>query len=346
MGLRSSLLRLLGRTPVRQEGQRRHRGPATHVIILDGTLSTLEPGCETNAGLLYKLLDEIGRTANLTVYYEAGLQWRNWGETPAVAMGRGLNQQIRRAYGVLASRYREGDKIILAGYSRGAFAVRSLAGIIDTVGLIRDTDANVRNIRTAYQHYRQGGTSAAADAFRRRFCHWSVEIEAVAVWETVKALGVRLPILWRWAEPAHAFHNHALGRSIRHGFHALALDETREAYAPVLWTARPGSTVEQVWFRGNHSDVGGQLGGRERCRPLSNIPLVWMLERLESCGVPLPEGWVARFPCDVTAPSTGSWTGWGRLFLMRRKRLVGSDPSESVHVTARVDAPAAAVTGT
>ncbi len=334
MGLRSALLRLLGRSPIHGEGQPRRRGAATHVIILDGTLSTLEDGCETNAGLLYKLLNEVGFSANLTVYYEAGLQWRNWSQTWEVATGKGINSQIQRAYGVLASRYREGDTIVLAGYSRGAYAVRSLAGMIDTVGLVRDTDATVRAIRTAYQHYRAGGTSPAADAFRRQYCHWSVEIEAVAVWDTVKSLGNRLPLFWRWADEVNAFHNHDLGRSIRHGFHALALDETREVYAPVLWTSRPRSRIEQVWFRGTHSDIGGQLSGRHECRPLSNIPLVWMLDRLEGCGLPLPEGWRARFPCDPDAPSTGLWTGWGKLFLLRKPRVVGQDPSERIHETA------------
>lgn len=348
MGLRDGFLRLLGRAPVRQERPRRHRGPATHVIILDGTLSTLEPGHETNAGLLYKLLDEAGRSANLTVYYEAGIQWRSWPDIVDVAMGRGINRQIQRAYGVLASRYREGDRIVLAGYSRGAYAVRSLAGMIDRVGLVRAHDANERNIRTAYRHYRAGGGSEAADAFRRLFCHWAVEVEAVAVWDTVKSLGLRLPLLWRWANASHAFHNHELGRTILHGFHALALDETREAYAPVLWSARPGSRIEQVWFRGSHGDVGGQLGGRLECRPLANIPLVWMLERLEECGLPLPGDWRARFPCDAAAPSTGTWAGWAKLFLLRRRRrpLVFDPASESLHPSAAPPAAPAPVAGT
>lgn len=331
VGLRDRLLRLIGRAPVQQDGQPRHRGPATHVIILDGTMSSLQDGCETNAGLLFKLLRDVGQSANLTVHYEAGLQWRDWGQTWDVATGRGINRQIRRAYGVLASRYREGDRIMLAGYSRGAYAVRSLAGMIDSVGLVQANAANVRVIRTAYRHYRAGATSSHADAFRRRYCHWSVEIEAVGVWDTVKSLGLRLPVLWRWADRTHAFHNHALGRTIRHGFHALARDETREAYRPILWTSRPGSRIEQVWFRGTHADIGGQLNGRTASRPLANIPLVWMLERLEMCDLPLPAGWRDRFPCDPEAPSVGPWAGWAKLFLLRRARVVGQDPSERLH---------------
>lgn len=153
----------------------------------------------------------------------------------------------------------------------------------------------------------------------------------VGVWDTVKALGVPLPLLW--SRSPHAFHSHALGHSIRHGFHALALHETRLAYAPELWECPPdrAGTVEQVWFNGAHGDVGGQLGGFHAARPLANIPLVWMLERAESCGLPLPAGWHGRFPCDADAPHVGTWRGWKRMFILRRRRRVGRDLSERLH---------------
>lgn len=335
MGFRDWFLGLVGRGPTEQDMPRRTRGPALHIIILDGTLSSLEPGHETNAGLTFKLLREAGRRANLTVYYEAGIQWRDWKGTPDVMLGRGINRQIERAYGVLASRYRPGDKIILIGYSRGAYAVRSLAGVVDLVGLVQADHATQRHMQLAYRHYRAGGKKPAAQAFRRLYCHDQVEIEAVAVWDTVKALGLRLPILWRWAEAQNAFHNHALGHHVRHGFHALALDETREAYAPILWTkpANWPGVMEQVWFRGTHGDVGGQIGDFIAARPLANIPLVWLLERLQSCGLMLPVDWQSRFPRDSTVPSVGTWGGWGKLFLSRRRRIVGRDRSEQLHET-------------
>lgn len=333
MSLLSRIRTLLPRRTHMAAGGVRKRGPATHVVILDGTMSTLKEGCETHAGQLYKLLIEAGTRANLTVYYEPGIQWNDWGATLDVMQGRGINRQIVRAYGVVASRYREGDKIILAGYSRGAYAVRSLAGVIDLVGLVASEHATERNVQLAYRHYRRGGRGAAAEAFAKRKCHAAVEIEAVAVWDTVKALGLRLPILWRWSQVQHAFHSHALGTSIRHGFHALALDETREAYAPVLWACPQGwrGSMEQVWFSGTHGDVGGQLNGYEAARPLANLPLVWMLGRLDACGLPLPDRWEDRFPTNATAPSLGKWRGWSKVFLSRRKRRVGSDSSESVH---------------
>jgi len=344
MRLRNWFKSLIGRRAQSATTSAHQRGPATHVIILDGTMSSLMPGRETHAGLLYKLLDEVGAASNRSVYYEPGIQWSDWGDTLDVMQGRGINSQIKRAYGVLASRYRAGDRIILAGYSRGAYAVRSLAGVIDLVGLVRPDHATERNVQLAYRHYRRGGRGAAAEAFRKRFCHTQVDIEAVAVWDTVKALGLRLPFLWRWSNEEHAFHNHALGRSVKNGFHALAIDERREAYTPVMWACPPGwpGHMEQVWFRGTHGDVGGQIDGIEAARPLANISLVWMLDRLAMCGVPLPEGWAARFAVDPAAPSIGAWRGWSKLFWSRRTRIVGADRSERLHdsVTPAAETPA------
>jgi uncharacterized protein (DUF2235 family) len=312
----------------------RRRGPVDHIIILDGTMSSLIPGRETNAGLTYGLLKEVGKAS---VYYEAGVQWPDWWTTTDVVTGRGINRQIRRAYGYLASRYRPGDRIVLMGYSRGAYAARSLAGVIDRVGLLQALHATERNIRQVYRLYQYDPEGAAARAFAGRYCHDAAPIEMVGVWDTVKALGLRLPLLWRLTEGAHAFHNAALGATIRRGYQALARDETRLAYAPVLWSCPPGweGEVQQVWFRGTHGDIGGQLGGFAPARPLANLPLVWMLERLEACGVLLPAGWRARFPCDSVAPSVGTWRGFGRLFLLRAPRIVGRDRSERLHDSAR-----------
>jgi uncharacterized protein (DUF2235 family) len=304
------------------------------VLILDGTMSSLRPGSETNAGLTYRLLKEAGHAS---LYYEAGLQWTDWRTTPDVALGRGINRQIRRAYGYLASRYRAGDRIFLMGYSRGAYAVRSLAGMIDRVGLLRPNCATERNIRQIYRLYQFTPDGASARIFAAAHCHASAPIEMLGLWDTVRALGLPLPLLWRLTEPEHRFHNHELGTSVRQGYHALAHDETRSAFAPVLWRCSPdwAGKVEQVWFRGAHGDIGGQLGGMDAARPLSNIPLVWMLTKLEACGVTLPEGWRARFPCNPAAPSVGTWMGIGKLFVLRGRRVTGRDPSESLHPSLR-----------
>ncbi|NNE52839.1 MAG: DUF2235 domain-containing protein [Sulfitobacter sp.] len=320
----------MGASPLNND-LRRGGDSVSHVVILDGTLSSLEPLCQTNAARTYMLLQEVG--APLSLYYEPGLQWTDWRSALHVTTGRGINRQIRRAYGYLAARYRPGDRIFLFGYSRGAYAVRSLAGVIDLVGLLRPDRATVGGIAAAYHYYESNTESAAAAAFRTDHCHPDVQIEMIGVWDTVKSLGINAPILWRWTEHLHAFHNHDLGAHIRNGFHALAYDETRVAFSPVLWRCDGGhdGRVEQVWFPGAHGDVGGQLGGFEAARPLSNIPLVWMLERAEQSGLILPKGWQDRYPRDPLAPARGTWRGHGRMLMSRKRRIIGEDPSEEIH---------------
>lgn len=333
MSLRHRLLALLGIQPRTEEGTSRKRGPAIHVVILDGTLSSIKPGDETNAGLAYKLLGEAGRHSNVSVYYEAGLQLREWRDLPAVLTGQGINQQISRAYGALASRFAEGDRIILIGFSRGAFAVRSLAGMIDRIGLLHQRHATERNVRQAFRLYQFGKKPAQKDRFHALYCHDETPIEAIAVWDTVKSLGIRLPVFVQLERAQFAFHSDGLVPSVKNAFQALARDERKEAFKPQIWRRPEGWTghLEQVWFRGTHGDIGGQVGRRTMSRGLSNIPFVWLMGKLEDCGLPLPDGWRDRFPMDPTAPMISNWDGWGKLLLARKRRKVGSDPSERLH---------------
>ncbi len=319
----------------------RERGMVDHIILLDGTFSTLEPGYETNIGLMFKLLTEGGPSAQRSVYYERGLQWEGYRHGWSIIQGHGFDSLIRRAYGWLASHYRPGDRIFLLGYSRGAYAVRSLAGVIDRVGLLKREHATERGVTLTYRHYQNDPGSTASMAFAHRFCHDEVAIEMLGVFDTVKSLGIKWPLLWMLIKDKNGFHNHQLGHSVRHGFHALALNETRNAFAPVLWECPPGweGNIEQVWFRGAHGDVGGQIGDMIAARPLANIPLVWMLERASAVGLGLPEGWRERFPCDPAAPMVGTMRSWGKWFLIRRKRRPLQDISERLHPSVPATVP-------
>ena len=86
-----------------------------------------------------------------------------------------------------------------------------------------------------------------------------------------------------------------------------------------------------MWLRGSHADIGGQVGGFPASRPLANISLVWMLSRAEDCGLPLPPLWRNRFFRDSDAPSVGTWQGWSKFFLRRKRRTIGADRSEQVY---------------
>lgn len=304
----------------------------THVVLVDGTFASLMEGRSSNIGQIYRLLRPL-RGRSLRVRYAAGQQWEAWNSLPDVVMGNGLGGRIRDAYGWLASGYRPGDRIYLLGYSRGAFAIRSLAAMIGRIGLLRPEEATERNIRLIWRAYRdQDGAEQLAE-IRSRLCHARAPIEFLGVFDTVMALGIRLPVLWMLTEPRFRFHDQHLGLDVRRGVQALALSETRAAFQPILWDSagHDPAAITQMWFRGAHADIGGQLLGMDAARPLANIPLVWMLDQAEEMGLPLPRGWRARFPRDVEAPSVGNWRGWGKAFLARSPRVAGIDISEALH---------------
>ncbi len=315
-------------------------GPRNLAFISDGTLSTLRRGAESNAGLLYRQLLEVGPRPNQQFDYDPGIQGAGLLKWFNALTGMGINLSICQGYSFLASRYRPGDRIFLFGYSRGAYAVRSLAGMIGSVGLVRRQSATQRNVRRAFRLYqRNGGTgqSKTRGAFTNLHCHGNVPIVMVGVWDTVKTLGLPYPVLSRLSPMATGFHDHALGHHIGHGYHALAIDEDRTAYAPILWqrSAHWEGRLEQSWFPGAHADVGGDISDRTDARPQTNIALNWMLRRAARHGLTLPEGWQTRFPEDPAAPHIGNRSGIARLYLIRRSRTTGTGDGESLHLSIR-----------
>ena len=301
----------------------------THVILLDGTMSSLREGQETSIGLIFRLLGPS--TAKRTTYYAPGLQWGDWRSNLRVVTGQGLGHQIRQAYGTLASRYEAGDKIYIFGYSRGAFAARSLVGMIHEIGLLHPHAATPRNIQMVWRLYQDKRTS---EVVTNALCQTNVPIQFLGVFDTVSALGLRIPILWKFLPNKYSFHSHHVCPNTRAAFHALALDETRLAYFPECWDLDKipeGAHVEQVWFRGTHGDIGGHLGDAQEVRGLSNIPLSWMLANASEHGLDLPKDWQEHFPCDASAPSLGTWRGLGKFLIFRAKRRVALSEHEWVH---------------
>ncbi len=313
------------------------RPARTHVFIIDGTLSSLDDGDETNAGLLYKLLSETGPIARQTVGYNPGVQADGWMKWIHIAAGSGINYSIMEGYAALASRYEPGDDIMIFGFSRGAYAARSLAGFIGRIGLIRKERATERRIHRAFRYYESAKVSDPARAFTTKYCHPEAPIKVLGVWDTVKALGLPYPILNRLAPMATEFHDHMLSPNTQNAFQALAIDENRTSYAPLPWRIPPNSKahVEQAWFPGAHPDIGGHIMSSPTSRTLSNIPFVWMLEKAEACGLILPHGWRDEFPLNAAAKMHGPYRGSAKLFIARGPRTVGACDSEYIHASVR-----------
>jgi len=311
--------------------------PRNLVFVCDGTLSSIAAGEETNAGRLYRLLEEQGVTSDQFIRYDPGVQGKGWRKWLNAASGIGVNLSICRGYDFLSSHYRPGDRIYLFGYSRGAYAVRSLAGMIGQVGLLRRGYASQRYVRLAFRFYEANSNSPARQAFSRYRCHDGVKIEMLGVWDTVKSLGLPYPLLNRLAPMATEFHDDRLGPHIRHGYHALGIDEDRTSFRPILWnrSADWQGRLEQTWFPGAHGDVGGEVRTVPAARPLANLSLNWMLRRAARCGLQLPDDWPTRFSEDAAAPMMGSHSGIGMFFLFRSRRRVGGADGETIHLSIR-----------
>ena len=313
-------------------------GPGRNLVfICDGTLSSITKGEETNAGLIFRHLLQRGPNDRQILRYDPGVQGTGWRKWVNAASGQGVNASIKAGYAFLARNYRPGDRIFLFGYSRGAYAVRSLAGMIGGIGLVRPEFAGPRYVDLAFRFYEVGSNSPARRHFSAHRCHEGVRIEMLGIWDTVKSLGLPYPLLNRLAPMATEFHDDRLGTHILHGYHALAIDEDRTSYRPILWrrSADWDGRLEQTWFPGAHGDVGGEVRGVPAARPLANLSLNWMLRRAHRHGLLLPDGWQTRFPEDPAAPMYGTRRGIGRVFLLRGRRMVGTGDGETVHLSIR-----------
>jgi uncharacterized protein (DUF2235 family) len=231
--------------------------------------------------------DDDGNTQCL--HYQAGVGTRRGERLLGGGLGVGLSRNVQDCYRFIVGNYEPGDELYFFGFSRGAFTARSTVGLVRNSGILRREHAH--RIKDAYGLYRNprrdsepGGI--AAELFRRSYSHADVEIQFVGVWDTVGALGIpidgfRPPLLSRlWT-----FHDTKLSRSVRHAYHAVAIDERRKPFKPTLWErheqAPAEQKLEQVWFAGVHCDVGG--GYRDPA--LSEIALLWMADKARGCGL-------------------------------------------------------------
>ena len=245
--------------------------------------------------------------------------------------------------------YTPGDRIYVFGFSRGAFAARSLAGFADAVGLLLKGRENKRNVDFAYSLYEHGEDPSQSRL--REFLYEMTGSKApgiegpnvlpiylIALWDTVGALG--LPgRLARFSAPRTEFHQTELPRNVTHARHALALHELRGQFEPLLWFRRHaqnlGQSLEQVWFTGAHADVGG--GYKPGETNWSDTALAWIANEASSLGlrlkpIALPE-WNVRAPIHHQIRGVFSWSGpiKRKVFIERGKLAVETISTYSVH---------------
>ena len=276
------------------------------VVCCDGTGNEYGNN-NTNVVDMY---EPVVRDRDQIAYYDPGVgtfsvfgraMGKNIGVILGQGFGYGLTENIEDAYLYLMDRYELGDKLFLFGFSRGAFTVRALAGMLHKVGLLQKGSNNL--IPYASEVYNTRGNGPIAEGFKRTYCH-ECKPYFIGVWDTVGSLG-----LWYGKQ----FFDDRLNRDVVNAYHAIAIDEKRKKFPVSLWNETelpPGQHVEQVWFAGVHSDVGGSYEERD----LSNITLIWMLEKAEKHGLRLKEGWRDRIVGDPLGPMHESYVGAWKLW--------------------------------
>lgn len=207
-------------------------------------------------------------------------------DSGAVTVGAGLERHIVDGYRYLVDTFSEGDEIYIVGFSRGAYTARSLVGMLRNCGLLKP-GAGTGKILMAYGMYRtrdDGVDSKTAKIFRLKFSR-EVRVKFLGVWDTVGAMGIPLQVAGDLNAKFYGFHDTSLSAIVENAYHAVALDEHRVDYKACLWepTEAHAQTLEQRWFCGAHSDVGGGYASRT----LSDITLQWMQDMAVLSGLRL-----------------------------------------------------------
>ena len=263
------------------------------IVCCDGTWQKIDSPYPTNVA---KLVQAIPVSPENLLFYGEGVGTGD--EADKIfggALGWGIDKNIQEAYRFLCCNYAAGDQIYLFGFSRGAYTVRSLVGLIRAAGIL--PRAGIRQIPTAYKAY-QDAKSKLSDKpdnerqsiqlrdieelkeFRndlnQRYnpdnrdsdpdcdCYREeVDITFLGCWDTVGALGIPDQIPWlpldRILNRKYQFHNTKLSSKVLHARHALSIDENRQEFDFTDMIPADGlaDRVEQVWFPGGHGCIGG-----------------------------------------------------------------------------------------
>ncbi len=298
------------------------------IICLDGTWNNRDSS--TNVFHLYNLLADVDANGVRQLrYYDEGVGTGILDKMTGGMFGIGLDENVIQAYEWLIEQYEDGDEVYVFGFSRGAFTARSLGGFLMKCGLLRrgapltveqlwagyrvlgrrrdsknaPTKSTWRKIiGQEYRPYRSivdlkwdTGHVKVTDPnpTEKLLIEWTrrIPIHCIGVFDTVGAMGLDALCIPGLHSEEAAFHNTNPSKLIKHGYHALAIDEHRINFQPVLWRryvpkgsapdADPWETYEQRWFTGAHANVGGGYGDN----PLCLFPLDWMMRRTAALGL-------------------------------------------------------------
>lgn len=319
--------------------------PRNVVLAFDGTNN--EFGSEnTSVVRLVQVLDR--NPVAQIVYYDPGVGTlpepgafsaikKRLSEALGLAFGRGLTWKIGEAYTFLMNNWEPGDRVFLFGFSRGAYSARVVAGLLYAMGLMpRGNENMVPYAQKLFGAMRHGKTDATAwgrlsDEFRRTFAKWMPDDERerrfrvhfLGLWDTVSSVG------WVWDPDSFPFTTNNPGvTSIRH---AISIDERRWFFRQNrMQLANPTGTLDQQWFPGVHSDVGG--GYPEADGGLWRSPFEWMLAGAAAAGLAIDPGRLTEVlsetttspkPCLDPQHESLKWYWWPAEFFPKLRGAAG-----------------------
>lgn len=271
------------------------------IVGLDGTWNEpeLQPDGTVTGTNVVKFLSALA-SSDQSQHYESGAGTRAWELLAGGIYGHGLDKRILGAYRFLRRAFRDaqqaGDtpKLFLLGFSRGAYAARRLAGLINHSGIPVESE----DVDSGWQRYLDND-SHAATAAKQEGKFFDAQIEMLGVWDTVKATN----------DPD--YNDNTLSGNVNAGYHAMAIDEYRKFFPILRWDN--SNQASEVWFSGSHSDVGGGCVGMD----LSDVALAWMIDRAARHGLRFKKSYIEqhvnpKVPGRVHDCFTGLWKSYGR----------------------------------
>jgi uncharacterized protein (DUF2235 family) len=276
--------------------------PRNLILCCDGTNNEFGPE-NTNVVRLVQSLDrDPGRQL---LYYDPGLGtlpepgafWKaqKWiSEVFGLAFGAGLSWKVGEAYTYLMATWEPGDRVFLFGFSRGAYTVRVLAGLLHALGLLPRNNPNlVPYVLRLFGSVRGSDPASGSnywklcDEFRWTFARQVVEeddqrrfpVHFLGLWDTVSSVG------WAWDPKSYPYTARNPGIAIVR--HAVSLDERRCFFRQNLMKPAHGSDCRELWFPGVHADVGG--GYPRADGSLWRPPFEWIMNEARKAGLLLDE---------------------------------------------------------
>jgi uncharacterized protein (DUF2235 family) len=281
------------------------------VVLSDGTGNSSAALWRTNVWRTFDALDLSG--SDQVAFYDDGVGTSSFKPLAILggAFGYGLKRNVIDIYKFVCRNYQtEGDEIFGFGFSRGAFTIRVVIGLILDQGLVQaDNEIDLdRRATAAYKDYHSRKYHTVWwEIFNRDYKTLPPtaagnnkpvkSIRFLGLWDTVAAYGLPVDEMTRgaskWIWPLE-LPSRVLDPRVRRACHALALDDERTTFHPVLWDESAqvpansneprqlaGERISQVWFSGMHSNVGGGYPDDS----LAHIPQYWIMNEALQCGL-------------------------------------------------------------